>query len=148
MKPNHPLAALLLHTVLALAAAPALAHGDEDHSQDNSAPAQAAPAKPAAQDSSAREASSRLADGSLFVPKAVQHQLGIRTQLAQPGELSATLELNGRIVSGNAAVIVASEFPHTAFAREWRRLTGAADGAPARGEGVRPTGSDLEDSPP
>ncbi|MEO6791405.1 MAG: DUF2064 domain-containing protein [Ornithinibacter sp.] len=46
------------------------------------------------------------------------------------------------------AVIVASEFPHTAFAREWRRLTGAADGAPARGEGVRPTGSDLEDSPP
>ncbi|MEO7422297.1 MAG: DUF2064 domain-containing protein [Ornithinibacter sp.] len=46
------------------------------------------------------------------------------------------------------AVIVADEFPHTAFAREWRRLTGAADGAPARGEGVRPLAGDLEESPP
>lgn len=99
MKPCRTLVAWLLHAALALAATPAFAHGDEDHSQDRKAPTQSAPAQPAAQSSSAREAPSRLADGSLFVPKAVQRQLGIRTQLAEPGELAATVEMNGRIVA-------------------------------------------------
>ena len=41
----------------------------------------------------------RLPDGSLFVPKAVQRQLGIRTVLAEVKALAATLELNGRVMA-------------------------------------------------
>ncbi len=43
-------------------------------------------------------ANSALADGSLFVPKSVQRQLGIRTQPARLGDLAATVELNGKII--------------------------------------------------
>ncbi|MBP6777061.1 MAG: HlyD family efflux transporter periplasmic adaptor subunit [Piscinibacter sp.] len=82
------------------AAAAALAHGDEDHSQDAKKPAPAAsPGTAAAPGAAAREGPARLADGSLFVPKAVQRQLGIRTQRAEVAELSVTLELNGRVVA-------------------------------------------------
>jgi hypothetical protein len=41
----------------------------------------------------------RLADGSLFVPKPVQRQLGIRTQQARIGDLAATVELNGKVIA-------------------------------------------------
>ena len=44
-------------------------------------------------------AAQRLPDGSLFVPKAVQRQLGIRTVLAEVKELGATVELNGRVMA-------------------------------------------------
>ena len=78
----------------------ALAHGDEDHGQDAKKPAVAAPpASATEQGAAAREAPARLADGSLFVPKNVQRQLGIRTQRAEVAELSVTLELNGRVVA-------------------------------------------------
>lgn len=40
----------------------------------------------------------RLPDGSLFVPKATQHQLGVRTLPVQPAELPQTLELNGTVI--------------------------------------------------
>ena len=40
----------------------------------------------------------RLADGSLFVPKPVQRQLGLRTQPVRIAELAATVELNGQII--------------------------------------------------
>lgn len=71
-----------------------LAHGDEDHSQD----AKKATASTANQTSNVT-APQRLADGSLFVPKSVQRQLGIRTQLAKFGELAATVELNGKVIA-------------------------------------------------
>jgi len=82
-----------LSVALALAASTALAHGDEDHSQDAKKPAVGigAPDAPAALQ--------RLADGSLFVPKPVQRQLGIRTQQARIGDLAATVELNGKIIA-------------------------------------------------
>jgi hypothetical protein len=41
----------------------------------------------------------RLPDGSLFVPKAVQRQLGIRTVRAEVKDLAATVELNGRVMA-------------------------------------------------
>jgi hypothetical protein len=41
----------------------------------------------------------RLPDGSLFVPKAVQRQLGIRTVRAEVKDLAATIELNGRVMA-------------------------------------------------
>ena len=95
-------ACIVLGIALTAVGAAALAHGDEDHSQDakKTAPAATAAATSAAEPAgAAREAPARLADGSLFVPKNVQRQLGIRTQKVELGELSMTLELNGRIVA-------------------------------------------------
>ncbi|MBK7766362.1 MAG: HlyD family efflux transporter periplasmic adaptor subunit [Sulfuritalea sp.] len=73
----------------------ALAHGDEDHSQDKAA-------KPTPTAAGATPGASgmlqRLADGSLFVPKPVQRQLEIRTRAAHIGDLAATVELNGKVI--------------------------------------------------
>lgn len=86
MKPCFRATALLL----ALLAAPVWAHEGEDHSQDAKNPVAAA---------SAATAPQRLADGSLFVPKAMQRQLGLRTALAEVGEHAASVEFNGRVVA-------------------------------------------------
>lgn len=90
--------ALLAATLLGLGSGGAMAHGDEDHGQDQK-PAVAAP-KPAPASAPAEAvAAVRLADGSLFVPKAVQRQLGLRTVLAKVGDLAATIELNGKVIA-------------------------------------------------
>lgn len=80
----------------------AFAHGDEDHSKD----AKKKPARtPAAgvqvmQDGAAiATAPQRLPDGSLFIPKPVQRQLGVRTQPVRISELAATIELNGKVIA-------------------------------------------------
>lgn len=67
----------------------ALGHGGEDHGHDPAPP-------PVAGGTSGP---SRLADGSLFVPKPVQHDLGLRTQRLRVADLAATLELNGTVVA-------------------------------------------------
>ncbi|MCK6383669.1 MAG: HlyD family efflux transporter periplasmic adaptor subunit [Rhodocyclaceae bacterium] len=92
------LAAVVTAALLGLAAGQAIAHGDEDHSQDKK-PATAA--KPAAAGALPAEATAaqRLPDGSLFVPKAVQRQLGLRHVVAEVGELAATAEFNGRVIA-------------------------------------------------
>lgn len=97
---NHsPLAAVLTATLLGLTGAQAWAHGDEDHSHDNKPPAaQSAGAGAGAMPMEVTSAQ-RLPDGSLFVPKAVQRQLGIRTVLAETRELAASVELNGRVIA-------------------------------------------------
>lgn len=84
--------------VLCTLAAPALAHGDEDHSQDK--PPAAAAARPATAASGAftREPPQRLPDGTLFMPKHVQRQLEVRTQQVAGEALAATVELNGRVI--------------------------------------------------
>jgi len=95
---------LLTALILGLSAGNALAHGDEDHSQDakKKTPAAATPAASsratAGATAGATAAPQRLADGSLFVPKPVQRQLGLRTQVVRIAELAATVELNGRVV--------------------------------------------------
>lgn len=100
--PSQPFALLALACALAMSTASAFAHGDEDHSQDKkpaatSAAAASSTATPGGM--AAPSAAQRLPDGSLFVPKEVQRQLGIRTVLAQVTDLPATLELNGRVVA-------------------------------------------------
>ena len=91
---------LLAAAALALAANAALAHGDEDHSQDAKKPAIGTPGAPGAPGApEAPAALQRLADGSLFVPKPVQRQLRLRTQQARIGDLAATVELNGKIIA-------------------------------------------------
>jgi RND family efflux transporter MFP subunit len=79
--------------LLALFAAQVAAHGDEDHSHD---PKQVnAVAKLAADPI----ASQRLADGSLFIPKPTQRQLGLRTLLAKTEALAVTLSFNGKVIA-------------------------------------------------
>jgi hypothetical protein len=93
--------ALAVGSTLLVLVSQAVAHGDEDHSSDPPVPtavAQAATASP-----------QRLADGSLFVPKSVQRQLGLRTRLAQVRDVSASIELAGKVVaSANAGGLVQS----------------------------------------
>jgi len=91
------LADVVAVALLGLAAGRAIAHGDEDHSQDKK-PAPAA--KPAAGALPAEAtAAQRLPDGSLFVPKAVQRQLGLRSVVAAVGDLAATVEFNGKVIA-------------------------------------------------
>jgi hypothetical protein len=82
--------------LLGLGAGQAVAHGDEDH-KDN----QSVAAKPAVDGGMGADAASarRLADGSLFVPKAVQRQLGLRHVVAEVGDLAATVEFNGKVIA-------------------------------------------------
>jgi len=81
---------------LAFVASGALAHGDEDHSQNKASATAPTTGAPGAMGNFASP--QRLADGSLFVPKSVQRQLGLRTQPARIGDLAATVELNGKVI--------------------------------------------------
>jgi hypothetical protein len=129
-----------LLAAVAFAATFAAAHGDEDHSQDKPPTATAATAQPPG------TAPQRQSDGSLFVPKAVQHQLGIRTQLAKLEPLAATVELNARVVADpNASGRVQASQPG--------RIEPAAGGLPTLGQKVakgqllawlRPTAGSIE----
>lgn len=95
MSTTQRFATALLLAAAWLAPHLAAAHGDEDHGPDET-PAAAA-ALPAA------SVPQRLPDGSVFVPKPVQHQFGVRTQVATLAPLAATVELNGRVVADPAA---------------------------------------------
>lgn len=63
------------------------AHGGEDHSHEAPPPVMAS------------SAPARLADGSVFLPKPAQRQLGVRTRLAEVGAHATTLALNGRVIA-------------------------------------------------
>jgi hypothetical protein len=82
-------AALLLMQPVA-----AFAHGGEDHSHGP---------EPAAVPATQGGAPKRLPDGGLFVPKAVQHRLGLRTLPASLADLAESREFNGRVIADPAA---------------------------------------------
>lgn len=87
--------------------AQAIAHGDEDHSKDTQTLATKAPIAPGSGATAELVAAQRLADGSLFVPKLVQHQLGLRTVLVELRDTAATVEFSGKIVAdANAGGVV------------------------------------------
>lgn len=91
-----------LGSVMALLAGPpAHGHAGHDHGGEEGQAASASAAQAAVPRDS--RVPQRLADGSLFVPKPVQRQLGVRTVLTQAGEHAAVLELMGRIVADPAA---------------------------------------------
>lgn len=77
----------------------AFAHGDEDHSKDNKKGKAAAVASTSGVTVANSDAPERLADGSLFIPKPVQRQIGVRTQSIRITELAATIELNGKVIA-------------------------------------------------
>ena len=93
------ISAFVALALLGLAAGQARAHGDEDHSQDKKPPAAATKSAAAGAMPVEALAARRLADGSLFVPKAVQHQLGLRTMVAEIKDLAATVEFNGKVIA-------------------------------------------------
>lgn len=115
---------LTLTAALLISAGAAVAHGDEDHGQ-----AQTPALKPVA---GAHEsvAAQRLADGSLFIPKTVQHQLGLRTVLSAIAAVPATLALNGKIIADpNSAGRVQASQPG--------RVEAARQGLPVLGQKVK-----------
>lgn len=93
------LAIVAVLAFLGLAAGQAMAHGGEDHSQDKK-PAAVVASKATAGALPVEAASAqRLPDGSLFVPKPVQYQLGLRHVVAGVAELAATVEFNGKVIA-------------------------------------------------
>ena len=112
------LAALLMSVSIAGAA---LAHGDEDHSKDGKG-ATGATGRSA-------HAPQRQADGSLFIPKTVQRQLGLRTTLSEQRALAASLEFNGTVVAdANASGVVQ--------ATQAGRVAAGPQGLPSLGQRV------------
>ncbi|HRH85787.1 MAG TPA: HlyD family efflux transporter periplasmic adaptor subunit [Rubrivivax sp.] len=78
---------LMSTAVLALSlgmAMPSLAGEGHDHGDGPAAPSANGP--------------QRLPDGSVFLPKPAQRQLGVRTLLTETGELPRSFELNGKVV--------------------------------------------------
>ncbi len=92
------LTAVALAAIFGLAAGQAASHGDEDHSQDKKPAATVAGKAPGAFPAGTASAQ-RLPDGSLFVPKPVQYQLGLRHVVAGVAELAATVEFNGKVIA-------------------------------------------------
>jgi len=84
-------------TFVAVYSGHAHAHGDEDHGAKSTPVAPPAMAKPGASTDSV--AARRLPDGSLFVPKAVQRQIGLRHRIAEITTMAATAEFNGKIIA-------------------------------------------------
>lgn len=87
-------AALAIILVVLLAGGAAFAHGGEDH---GAAPAPVAVAVPGS-GSFLAETPRRLADGSLFVPKASQRLLTVRTVLTRTEEAAQTVSIIGRVI--------------------------------------------------
>lgn len=102
--------------VLAIIAAPAWAGDGHDHGD----------APPAANSNGPK----RLPDGSVFLPKPAQRQIGVRTLPVEAGELPRTIELAGKVVmdpnaGGKVQAMVAG------------RLEAGPKGFPSMGQSVR-----------
>lgn len=88
---------------LAITSSAALAHAGEEHAEPagTAAPVVAATAAQAGSPLAPhdRAAARMQADGSVFVPKATQYRMGLRTQRARREELAAAVELAGKVVA-------------------------------------------------
>ena len=73
-----------LALLFSFATLPAQAGEGHDHGDSAAAPSANGP--------------QRLPDGSVFLPKPAQRQLGVRTMVAADGELSRSVELSGRVL--------------------------------------------------
>jgi RND family efflux transporter MFP subunit len=73
-------------TLLIVSGAPAFAHEGHDHAEQPAAP-------PLTGDRAAR-----LADGTIFIPKAVQRIFGLRTEMTETRTFKQAIELPGRII--------------------------------------------------
>ena len=117
MKPRMRCASLALAalSLVALTAQAADEHG-HDHGQSAATPSASGP--------------QRLPDGSVFLPKPAQRQLGVRTLVAASGELPRTVELN-------AKVLVDPNFGGKVQALNAGRIEPGPGGLPNAGQSVR-----------
>lgn len=126
---KHALPLVLLCLPLRLTA-----HGDADHVHDHETPAPAPVSAPAAAVPATTAAAAlrpqRLPDGRVFLPKPAQHQLQIRTVVAQPAQLAQTVQLN-------AHVIMDPNFGGRVQASSSGRLLPGPRGLPLPGQRVR-----------
>lgn len=99
--PFHPAARLLSLGLLLTSTWAALAHNGEDHSEAAPVPAATSPAQAPLPE--ALVAAQRLPDGSLWIPKAVQHRLGLLTLLTQHTRHPVAVELEGRVLADPAS---------------------------------------------
>ncbi len=76
-----------LSWAMAVTVSPVQAHGDEAHGEQDAAPAVT------------HAAAHRLPDGSLFVPKPMQRELGLRHLIAHEEELARAFEFNGKVIA-------------------------------------------------
>ncbi|MBK1891915.1 HlyD family efflux transporter periplasmic adaptor subunit [Undibacterium sp. 14-3-2] len=97
LKFNMKPMALILFSLISVCSPGVFAHGDENH-DEQATPTKSKNATTAATHI-AQEAPQRLADASLFVPKSVQRRLGIRTVQTQVSNLTAGIELNGKLIA-------------------------------------------------
>ncbi len=82
------LARVIASLAFALAIAPAAQAGEgHDHGGGAAAPSAGSPQGP-----------QRLPDGSVFLPKPAQRQLGVRTMVTASGELPRSVELNAKVL--------------------------------------------------
>lgn len=114
--------AVVLAAALGLASPPATAHGGEDHGSE-SAPTPASGIAGGA-------APLRLPDGSVYLPKPVQHAWGLRTVLVERASLSATVTFAGRVVADPS-------HSGRVQATQAGRVLAAGRGLPALGQRVR-----------
>ncbi len=96
---NGSIFTALFAAAIALASTGAAAHGDEDHGQPSGAPDVVETEGNAASGPDEGIPARREADGTLFIPKPVQYQLGLRTRLTKTEALATTVQLSGRVVA-------------------------------------------------
>lgn len=99
--------------------APVNAHGGEDHSQEAAAVPEPTGDVPR-----------RLPDGRVFIPKATQHLLQVRTQLAKEETSVRRVTLNGRVIADPGASGVVQ-------AAQTGRIVAGPKGLPVLGQAVK-----------
>lgn len=112
---------------IALMPATGIAHGDEDHSDDQQP---AAVEKSVAPPKVGSEEPTRQPDGSIFMPKASQNLLGIRTIPARLGNVNEALALKGHVRPDPSA-------GGQVQATQTGRIMAAKAGLPALGQSVK-----------
>ncbi|HEX2531084.1 MAG TPA: efflux RND transporter periplasmic adaptor subunit, partial [Burkholderiaceae bacterium] len=127
MKPVIAICAATLAFIIVLQPLPGAAHGGEDHSSDKTPAAAKLNSVPPP---AGGEAPSRLSDGSVFMPKASQHLLGIRTALASVGNVHPVLRLKGYVKADPSA-------GGQVQATQAGRIVGGAHGLPVLGQKVK-----------
>lgn len=116
---NKYIPLLLVSMLSAGFSAQLAAHGGEDHSHDEAPQVLPSGDKP-----------SRLTDGSLFIPKAAQHQWQLRTRKVQQDQHQRTVELQ-------AEVVLDPSFGGLIEASQLGQLQAGPDGWPTLGQQVR-----------
>lgn len=126
MKTAKPVCTLAF-ALAALMPAISMAHGDEDHSNDNKP---AVTQKNVVPMQAGSEAPARLSDGGVFMPKTSQNLLGIRTTKVSLGDVNETIALKGHVRADPSS-------GGQVQATQMGRIVSGTGGLPALGQSVK-----------